>query len=94
MSLSTGFKSKTSSHLIRGALIGFVAGVAFAIETWFMAGIIKVLLTWETGIWPDWFPGYIPDFILSGWWLIIVILLFTIVGAIVGAMGSKRPELL
>jgi hypothetical protein len=79
---------------VQGARSGFIIGVAFALVSWITVAILKDLVTYHTGIWPDWFPGSIPDFILSRWWVIIVIVTFTVAGAIVGSLGRKRLEFL
>jgi len=94
MALSTKFRSKLFSDIVNGALTGLVIGVAVTFESWIFAGIIKVLLTWDTGIWPDGFPGHIPDFILSGLWAIIIIVTFTLAGAIAGSLLRRRLEFL
>ena len=87
------FKRKHSTDIVSGTLLGLVAGVAITIEGWFFAGVIKQILTWETGIWPEWFPGYIPDFFLSKWWFIIVIVICTIGGVVAGYYRHGRLEL-
>lgn len=87
-------RSRLLSSLMTGAGVGFVAGVAFALVTFIVAGILKDAITYHTGVWPDWFPGQIPDFILSEWWFIIIVVSFTAVGAIVGSRGPRRVELL
>jgi hypothetical protein len=94
MELGTPFKSKLLSDIVRGAISGFVIGVGFTILSWISTGVIKLLLCWDTGIWPDGFPGYIPDFILSGLWAIIIILTFTVAGAIAGSVWRRRFKLL
>jgi hypothetical protein len=94
MSLGSTFKSKRFSDMLIGVVSGFIIGVAFTLLSWIFAGVIKVLLTWDTGIWPDWFPGHIPDFILSRLWAIIIIVTFTVAGAIAGLLMRRRLEIL
>jgi hypothetical protein len=94
MAFSGKFKSKLSSDIVNGAVIGFVIGVAVTLFSWIFAGVIKLLLTWDTGIWPDAFPGHIPDFMLSGLWAIIIIVTFTVVGAIAGSIMRRRLKIL
>lgn len=77
-----------------GARTGVVAGVGFAILSWLAAGILKGVITVFTGVWPEWFPGHIVDFVLSGWWVIIVIVTFTAAGALVGLLEPRRYDLL
>jgi hypothetical protein len=59
-----------------------------------VAGIIKGVITNFTGVWPEWFPGHIVDAILSGWWVILIIVLFTAAGALIGVLFPRRYELL
>jgi hypothetical protein len=94
MALSTTIKSKLSSDIVNGVVTGFAIGVAFTLLSWIFAGVLKLLLTWDTGIWPDGFPGYIPDFILSRWWAIIIIVTFTMAGAIAGLLLRRRLKIL
>ena len=94
MALGTKFKSKLYSDIVIGAVTGFVIGVAFTLISWIFAGVIKLLLTWDTGIWPDGFPGHIPDFILSWLWAIIIIVTFPVAGAIAGSLGRRRLKIL
>jgi hypothetical protein len=94
LSLGSTFKSKLFSDIVHGVVTGFVIGFAFTLLSWIFAGVIKVLLTWDTGIWPDGFPGHIPDFILSGLWALIIIVTFTVVGAIAGLLMRRRLKIL
>jgi len=93
MALSNNFKSNPVSDTINGALIGFLVGVALTLESWVFAGVIKVLLTWDTGIWPDGFPGHIFDFILSRLWAVTIIVICMLGGAIAGRIWRRRLNL-
>jgi uncharacterized membrane protein YoaT (DUF817 family) len=78
-----------------GAKVGLVTGVSIGFFTWFAAAMLKGLITDFTGIWPESFAGApIVDFILSRWWIVLVVLSFTAVGALVGVIRQRRYELL
>ena len=94
MALGNKFRSKLFWDIVNGAATGFVIGVVFTLLSFISAGVIKLLITWDTGIWPEWFPGFIPDFILSGWWVVIIIVTFTVAGAIAGSHWRKRLKIL
>lgn len=93
MGLGSTFKSKITSDVIAGAATGFVIGLAFTFISWIMTGVFKLLLCWDTGVWPNGFPGHIPDFILSGFWAIIIILTFTVAGAIAGFIKRRHLKI-
>jgi hypothetical protein len=77
-----------------GTKIGVLSGFGFVIVSWIVAGILKGVITNFTGVWPEWFPGHIVDAILSGWWVILIIVLFTAAGALIGVLFPRRYELL
>lgn len=77
-----------------GARTGLIAGAALSFFVWFAAAMLKGLITDFKGIWPEWFPGYIVDFILSGTSIVILVLFCLLVGAVVGLLRPDRYELL
>ncbi|MGD8587131.1 MAG: hypothetical protein PVJ75_17400 [Chloroflexota bacterium] len=77
-----------------GTKIGILSGFGSVIVSWIVAGILKGVITNFTGVWPEWFPGHIVDAILSGWWVILIIVLFTAAGALIGVLFPRRYELL
>jgi hypothetical protein len=94
LALGPKIKSNLFSDIVRGAVSGLVIGVGLTILSLIIAGVIKLLLCWDTGIWPDGFPGYIPDFMLSRLWAIIIIVTFTVAGAIAGSLMRRRLKIL
>lgn len=94
MAADDSSREKRVIGLKTGTKTGFIAGVGFAIITWLAAGILKGVVTEFTNVWPDWFPGHIVDFVLSGLWVVIIIVSFTAVGALVGFLVPKRYDLL
>ena len=89
------YKNMLRTGILTGARAGLISGVAMLILSGFAAAMLKGLITDFSGNWPEWFTGAsIVDFVLSGRWIIIVLVTFTIAGAIVGAITQRRYELL
>ena len=80
--------------LIGGLKIGLIAGFSIAFFVWFGAAMLKGLITDFNGIWPEWFPGHIVDFILSRWFVIIVVATCIVLGGLIGALRPRRYDLL
>jgi hypothetical protein len=88
-------KNMLVTGLLTGAKFGFISGIGVMLLTFYAASLLKGLITDYTGKWPEWF-GYGPhvDFVLSGWTILIILVLFTVGGATVGALTRRRYELL
>jgi hypothetical protein len=87
-------RQKTLKSLLSGAKWGLIAGIGLAMLSLIAAGIIKVLITWPTLEWPDWFPGNIVELFLSGWWIALCIVSCTLAGALIGGLRPRHWELL
>ena len=88
------FKYKKSTGLVKGTILGMGAGFSINILSWLFAGTLKVLLTYPSFIWPDGFPGYIPDFFFSTMWITVVVVSTALGGGIIGYHFPNRLEIL
>jgi hypothetical protein len=94
MAPHTSDRHNRLTGLKAGTKTGFVAGVALVILGWIIAGVIELLIARVPPAWSAWFPEQVVDFIVSDWWMIVILVSFTAVGAIFGALTPGRYNLL